>query len=113
MAHRSAPWHSRYARWFSARPQTVVVQPTTFCNLDCTYCYLPHRRLVREMSPEIAGAVARSVTALTNGASPWESFGTAESRWLSDCVSSPPCSHCSKTCAKQEPSTTTCRRTPL
>ncbi|WP_329090646.1 cyclophane-forming radical SAM peptide maturase AmcB [Streptosporangium sp. NBC_01469] len=70
MAHRSAPWHSRYARWFSARPQTVVVQPTTFCNLDCTYCYLPHRRLVREMSPEIAGAVARSVTALTNGASP-------------------------------------------
>ncbi|WP_406059225.1 hypothetical protein [Micromonospora sp. NBC_00860] len=23
---------------------TLVVQPTSFCNLDCTYCYLPDRR---------------------------------------------------------------------
>ncbi len=24
--------------------ETVVVQPTPFCNIDCTYCYLPNRR---------------------------------------------------------------------
>ena len=23
----------------------VVIQPTPFCNLDCDYCYLPHRQL--------------------------------------------------------------------
>jgi uncharacterized protein len=30
----------------SKRPmiETIVVQPTPFCNIDCSYCYLPHRR---------------------------------------------------------------------
>jgi uncharacterized protein len=30
----------------STRPmiETIVVQPTPFCNIDCTYCYLPNRR---------------------------------------------------------------------
>ncbi len=23
--------------------ETVVVQPTPFCNINCSYCYLPHR----------------------------------------------------------------------
>src|SRR5277367_4615305 len=25
--------------------ETVVVQPTPFCNINCTYCYLPQRDL--------------------------------------------------------------------
>jgi uncharacterized protein len=42
-------------------PGYVVMQPTTLCNLDCTYCYLPHRALDRRMSVEVAAAVAASV----------------------------------------------------
>ena len=34
------------------RIDVVVVQPTPFCNIDCAYCYLPHRndRTVIEQS---------------------------------------------------------------
>lgn len=32
----------------------VVMQPGTFCNIDCKYCYLPNREAVRRMSPETA-----------------------------------------------------------
>jgi uncharacterized protein len=42
-------------------PGYVVMQPTTLCNLDCAYCYLPHRALDRRMPAEVAQAVARSV----------------------------------------------------
>ncbi|MER7043403.1 cyclophane-forming radical SAM peptide maturase AmcB [Streptomyces jumonjinensis] len=62
-------WHSRYHQWFAA-PQTVVVQPTTWCNLDCAYCYLPFRRLSHQMSPEVAGALAASVATLTESGHP-------------------------------------------
>ena len=24
--------------------ETLVIQPTPFCNIECTYCYLPNRR---------------------------------------------------------------------
>ncbi|MFF0726907.1 cyclophane-forming radical SAM peptide maturase AmcB [Streptomyces sp. NPDC004134] len=41
----------------------LYVQPTTLCNLDCSYCYLPDRTRARRMSREVAGAVARGVTA--------------------------------------------------
>ncbi|MGE7434184.1 cyclophane-forming radical SAM peptide maturase AmcB [Kitasatospora sp. NPDC001175] len=51
----------RYDRHLARRPQTVVVQPTSFCNLDCTYCYLPHRDRRDHMTVEVASAVARSV----------------------------------------------------
>jgi uncharacterized protein len=37
------------------------MQPTTLCNLDCHYCYLPHRALNQRMSIEVAGAVAGTV----------------------------------------------------
>jgi uncharacterized protein len=30
----------------------LVVQPTPFCNLDCSYCYLPDRASTRRMSAE-------------------------------------------------------------
>ncbi|WP_433246826.1 cyclophane-forming radical SAM peptide maturase AmcB [Streptosporangium sp. CA-135522] len=54
-----------FDRWFG-RPGTLILQPTTLCNLDCVYCYLPHRRLRREMSPEVAQAVAESAADLTD-----------------------------------------------
>src|SRR5262245_20413492 len=28
----------------------VVVQPTPFCNIDCSYCYLPHRKDKQRMA---------------------------------------------------------------
>src|SRR5277367_3535972 len=28
---------------------TVVVQPTPFCNINCSYCYLPHRNVTTVM----------------------------------------------------------------
>ena len=42
--------------------RTVVIQPTTICNLDCTYCYLPDRRVGRFMSPKTAAALASSIS---------------------------------------------------
>jgi uncharacterized protein len=32
--------------------ELLVIQPTPFCNLDCSYCYLPDRQNTRKMSPE-------------------------------------------------------------
>jgi uncharacterized protein len=42
----------RLARSASA----VLMQPTTLCNLDCSYCYLPDRKVARRMSVEVAVA---------------------------------------------------------
>ncbi len=42
-------------------PSYVVMQPTTLCNLDCRYCYLPLRAEDRRMPVEVAQAVARDV----------------------------------------------------
>ncbi|MFF3750965.1 cyclophane-forming radical SAM peptide maturase AmcB [Streptomyces sp. NPDC002018] len=70
MPHHSVIRRPRYSKWFAARPQTVVVQPTTWCNLDCTYCYLPFRRLKHEMSTEVADALAESVAEFTDGSPP-------------------------------------------
>lgn len=54
---------TRYAEWFAPTPSTVVLQPTTLCNLDCSYCYLPFRRSRNEMSIEVASAVAEATRA--------------------------------------------------
>src|SRR4051794_5671070 len=45
----------------SAVPTYVVMQPTTLCTLDCSYCYLPFRSADRRMPVEVAAAVAASV----------------------------------------------------
>jgi uncharacterized protein len=42
-------------------PSYVIMQPTTLCNLDCSYCYLPHRAADRRMPVAVARAVADSV----------------------------------------------------
>ncbi|MCX2180839.1 radical SAM protein [Streptomyces sp. SKN60] len=43
-------------------PRAVVLQPTTLClPMDCTYCYLPFRRIAHLMPVPVAEAVARTV----------------------------------------------------
>jgi uncharacterized protein len=32
---------------------TIAIQPTPFCNLDCSYCYLPNRLNTKRMELEI------------------------------------------------------------
>lgn len=55
----------------------VVLQPTTACNLNCAYCYLPDRNRSRRMTIEVAAAIAQSletvphlVTVLWHGGEP-------------------------------------------
>jgi uncharacterized protein len=31
----------------------LVLQATSFCNIDCTYCYVPHRNKGKVMSPDV------------------------------------------------------------
>ncbi|WP_305070099.1 MULTISPECIES: cyclophane-forming radical SAM peptide maturase AmcB [unclassified Micromonospora] len=58
----------------AAIPSYVVMQPTTLCNLDCAYCYLPHRAADRRMPVAVAGAVAAAVT-------PWVARGRFSVVW--------------------------------
>src|SRR5882757_9162075 len=48
-------------RGISPVPSYVIMQPTTLCNLDCSYCYLPARAHDRRMALEVAQAVAATV----------------------------------------------------
>ncbi|MGI5212398.1 cyclophane-forming radical SAM peptide maturase AmcB [Plantactinospora sp. CA-290183] len=48
-------------RGIGAVPGYVVMQPTTLCNLDCAYCYLPMRSADRRMPVPVAAAVAGPV----------------------------------------------------
>jgi uncharacterized protein len=41
---------------------TLITQPTTLCNLDCGYCYMPDRARARLMSVDVAAALAASVS---------------------------------------------------
>lgn len=57
---------SRTGTWTGMRelapvPGYVVMQPTTLCNLSCTYCYLPDRAYQRRMPVEVAEATAEAV----------------------------------------------------
>lgn len=52
---------SRYDRYLSREFQSVIMQPTTLCNMGCHYCYLPFRLQRREMAPAIAALVAESI----------------------------------------------------
>ncbi|GHJ10822.1 radical SAM protein [Micromonospora humidisoli] len=58
----------------AAIPSYVVMQPTTLCNLDCAYCYLPHRSADRRMPLAVAEAVAAAVT-------PWLARGRFSVVW--------------------------------
>jgi uncharacterized protein len=48
-------------RGLGSVPSYVIMQPTTLCNLDCAYCYLPHRASDRRMTMTVAEAVASTV----------------------------------------------------
>jgi uncharacterized protein len=61
-------------RGISAVPTYVVMQPTTLCNLDCAYCYLPFRGADRRMPVEVARAVAAAVE-------PWTRTGRFSVVW--------------------------------
>jgi uncharacterized protein len=63
----SLPWTGM--RGIAAVPSYVIMQPTTLCNLDCHYCYLPFRALDRRMPVTVAEAVAGSVNAWAADAS--------------------------------------------
>jgi uncharacterized protein len=41
--------------------QLLVLQSTPFCNLDCTYCYLPNRDARDRMSPRVIRAAVENV----------------------------------------------------
>lgn len=47
--------------WLAEVPSVVLMQPTTLCNLNCSYCYLPDRKVSRRMSVGVAQAVATGV----------------------------------------------------
>jgi len=42
--------------------RNIVVQPTTLCNLDCGYCYLPDRARALHMQPSLARKIARDLS---------------------------------------------------
>jgi len=48
-------------RGIATVPSYVVMQPTTLCNLDCSYCYLPLKADDRRMPVSVADAVAATV----------------------------------------------------
>ncbi|WP_208342213.1 cyclophane-forming radical SAM/SPASM peptide maturase GrrM/OscB [Aetokthonos hydrillicola] len=39
----------------------VVIQPSTFCNLDCDYCYLPNRHLKHKLSLDLLEPIFRNL----------------------------------------------------
>ncbi len=43
------------------RLQLLVLQPTPFCNLNCSYCYLPHRSDPRKMDEDMLAAIGARV----------------------------------------------------
>ncbi|MEA5563887.1 hypothetical protein [Anabaena sp. UHCC 0399] len=39
----------------------VIIQPTTFCNLDCDYCYLPNRQSKLQMSLDLLEPIFKNL----------------------------------------------------
>src|SRR4051794_21375692 len=54
----------------SSTVTSVVLQPTTRCNLNCQYCYLPGRKLSSLMDTTVARAIAESLVVDREQSSP-------------------------------------------
>src|SRR5688572_19475467 len=54
--------HAKEKEFLSQTTQAIVVQPTTFCNLNCRYCYLPNRHKQLLMDIEVAKALADQIS---------------------------------------------------
>ena len=44
-------------------PRLIILQPTPYCNIDCSYCYLGNRNDRRLMSAEVVEAVREKIIA--------------------------------------------------
>ncbi|MBV9010595.1 MAG: radical SAM protein [Pseudonocardiales bacterium] len=47
--------------WVATRPSMIILQPTSLCNLNCAYCYLPGRKSKNEMPLPVARAIAEGI----------------------------------------------------
>lgn len=47
-----------------APTRLLILQPTPFCNIDCSYCYLPNRSSTKRLTLETVRAVIRFLTDL-------------------------------------------------
>ncbi|MFF2146184.1 cyclophane-forming radical SAM peptide maturase AmcB [Kitasatospora sp. NPDC058190] len=62
----------RYLQRFASRPRSVVVQPDGFCNVACTYCYLPEKDRRASMTTEVSRAIAQSIADLATEDEPMD-----------------------------------------
>jgi uncharacterized protein len=46
---------------FGFTTQEFILQPTSFCNINCDYCYLPHRQVQRRMSSTTLSLVFQAI----------------------------------------------------
>lgn len=46
---------------FGFTTQEFIIQPTSFCNINCDYCYLPHRWVKRRMSSNTLSLVFQAI----------------------------------------------------
>jgi uncharacterized protein len=45
----------------SATVRVLVLQPTSFCNIDCSYCYVPDRTISHRMKDDVLAGIASNI----------------------------------------------------
>ena len=51
-------------------PRLIILQPTSYCNINCSYCYLGHRDDKRLMSREVVEALRENGRRLSTQSAP-------------------------------------------